>query len=205
VSWALAHQGVVAYDLGEYDRAQVLQEESLALAREVGNKVIIAFALSNLAEVLRSQRKVALALPLLDEGIALFREIGSGYNLPPALRSRGDTALSQREFDRASAFYRESLRMWANMGGRRGIAECLEAMASLAVTQGDLTRAARLYAVADAVRETIGAPRPPRSREACERDLAAIRAGLGDDAFGMGWKAGQGLTLDQAIDLAQRG
>ncbi len=203
VSWALAHQGVVDYDLGEYDRAQVLQEESLALAREVGNKVIIAFALSNLGDVLRSQGKAALALPLQDEGIALFREIGSGYNLPPALRSQGDTALSQREFDRASALYRESLTMWAKMGGRRGIAECLEGTADLALAQGALERSVRLRAAAETIRQAIGAPRPPRCREAYERDLASIRAELGDDAFTMAWQDGQGMTLDQALELAR--
>jgi predicted ATPase len=197
MSWALAHQGVVAYDLGEYDRAQGLLEESLALGREVGNKVIIAFALSSLGDVLRSQGKVAFSLPLLDEGISLFREIGSGYGVPPALRSRGDTALSQREFDRASALYRESLTMWAKMGGRRGIAECVEAMADLAMVQGDLTRAARLYAVAEAGRQAIGAPRPPRSREGYERNLAAIRAGLSEDAFATAWREGRGVTLEQ--------
>jgi predicted ATPase len=200
--WALAHQGVLAYDLGEYDRAQVLLEESLALGREVGNKLIIAFALSSLADVLRSQGEVALALPLLDEGIFLFREIGSGFGLPPALGSRGDMALMQRQFDQASALYRESLTMWSKMGGRRGMAESLEAVAGLAVAQGDLARAARLYAVADAGRQAIGAPRPPRSHEGYERNLATIRAGLGEEAFATAWKEGQAMTLEQACDLA---
>jgi len=205
VSWALAHQGVVAYDLGEYDRAQVLLEESLALGREVGNKVIIAFALSSLADVLRSRGEVALALPLLDEGLFLFREIGSGFGLPPALRSRGDMALMQGQLDRATALYRESLTMWSKMGGRRGIAEGLEAMAGVAVAQGDLARAARLYAVADAGRQAIGAPRPPRSRQAYEGVLATIRAGLGEEAFAIAWMEGQAMTLEQACELVRLG
>jgi predicted ATPase/class 3 adenylate cyclase len=203
ISWALAHRGVVAFDVGEYDRAHALLEESLALAREVGNKVIIATAFNHLADVLRSQGKMALALPLLEEGISLFREIGSGYGLPSALLSRGDTALGQREFDRASALYRESLTIWSRVGGRRGIAECLEGMASLALAQGALGQSVRLYAAAEAIRQAVGAPRPPRSRQAYERDLAAIRSGLGEDAFMVAWKAGQAMTLDQACDLAR--
>lgn len=202
ISWALAHRGVVAFDVGEYDRAQALLEESLALAREVGNKVIIATAFNHLADVLRSQGKVALALPLLEEGISLFREIGSGYGLPSALLSRGDTALGQREFDRASALYRESLTIWSRVGGRRGIAECLEGTAGLALAQGELERSVRLYAAAEAIRQAIGAPRPRRSREVYERDLATIRAGLGGEAFVTGWKEGQALTLDQACEAA---
>jgi len=198
ISWALAHQGVVAYDLAEYDRAHVHLEESLALGREVGNKVIMAFALSYLADVLRSQGKVALALPLLDEGISLWREIGSGHGLPPALRSRGDTALKQREFDRASALYRESLTMWSKMGGRRGIAECLEGTAGLALAQGELERSVRLYAAASAIRQAIGAPRPPRSRAEYEQDLVRLRLDLGEERFATAWAEGQAMSVDQA-------
>jgi len=198
ISWALAHQGVVAYDLAEYDRAHVHLEESLALGREVGNKVIMAFALSYLADVLRSQGKVALALPLLDEGISLWREIGSGHGLPPALRSRGDTALKQREFDRASALYRESLTMWSKMGGRRGIAESLEGTAGLALAQGELERSVRLYAAASAIRQAIGAPRPPRSRAEYEQDLVRLRLDLGEERFATAWAEGQAMSVDQA-------
>jgi hypothetical protein len=114
-------------------------------------------------------------------------------------------ALLQREFDRASALYRESLTMWSKMGGRRGIAECLEGTAGLALAQGDLSRAARLYAAAQAGRKAIGAPRPPSSREEYERDLATLRAGLGEEAFATAWTEGQGLTLAQASELARPG
>jgi hypothetical protein len=93
--------------------------------------------------------------------------------------------------------------MWSKMGGRRGIAESLEAVAGLALAQGNLSRAVRLYAAAQAGREAIGAPRPPRSREEYERDLATIRAGLGEEAYATAWKDGQALTLDQACELAR--
>lgn len=114
-------------------------------------------------------------------------------------------ALMQGQFDRASALYRESLTMWSKMGGRRGIAECLEGTAGLALAQGELERSVRLFAAAETIRQAIGAPRPPRSHGEYERDLATIRAGLGEEAFATAWKDGQGLTLDQACDLARLG
>jgi hypothetical protein len=112
-------------------------------------------------------------------------------------------ALRQREFDRAAALYRESLTRWSKMGGRRGIAECLEGTAGLALARGELERSVRLYAAAEAIRRAIGALRRPRSREEYERDLTAIRAGLDEEVFATGWKDGQALTLDQAIELAR--
>src|SRR5574341_38956 len=183
ISWALAHQGVVAYDLGEYDRAQVLLEESLALGREVGNKVIIAWTLSHLGGVLRGQGQTALATTLAEEGVSVSREIGNMWVLPYALRVLGRQAQDTGDSVRASSLYGESLNLYRRTGGRRGIADCLEAVVGLAAAQGDLLRAARLYAFALAGREAIGAPRPPRSREEYERDLATIRAGLDEDAF----------------------
>jgi predicted ATPase/Tfp pilus assembly protein PilF len=203
ISWALAHQGLLAYDLGENDRAQVLLEESLALAREVGNKAIIAWTLSHLGGVLRGQGQTALARMLAEEGVSVSRETGIMWALPYALRMLGQQAQDAGDSVRASSLYGESLNLYWKTGGRRGIAECLEAVAGLAVAQGDLPRAARLYGVAGAVREVIGAPRPPRSRETYERDLATIRAGLGEDACAIAWKEGQAMTLDQACDLAR--
>ncbi len=198
ISWALAHQGLLAYDLGENDRAQVLLEESVALGREVGNKVIIAWTLSHLGGVLRGQGQAALATTLSAEGVSVSREIGIMWVLPYALRVLGRQAQDTGDPVRASSLYGQSLNLYRRTGGRRGIAECLEAVASLAVTQADLTRATRLYAVAGVMREAIGAPRPPRSREAYERDLAAIRAGLGEGAFAMAWAEGQAMTPEQA-------
>ena len=203
ISWALAHQGLLSFDLGENDRAQVLLEESLALGREVGNKVIIAWTLSHLGGVLRGQGQAALATTLAEEGVSVSREIGNMWVLPYALHVLGRQSQDAGDPVRASSLYGESLNLYRRMGGRRGIAECLEAVAGLAVTQADLTRATRLYAVVGTVREAIGALRPPRSREAYERDLATIRAGLGEDAFAMAWKDGQAVTLDQACELAR--
>jgi len=203
ISWALAHQGLLAYDLGENDRAQVLLEESLVLAREVGNKVIIAWTLSHLGGVLRGQGQAALATTLAGEGVSVSREIGIIWVLPYGLRVLGRQAQDTGDSVQASSLYGESLNLYRRTGGRRGIIEGLEAVAGLAVSQGDLPRAVRLYAVAQAGREAIGAPRPPRSREAYERDLATIRTGLGEDAFATGWKDGRALTLDQACELAR--
>jgi predicted ATPase/class 3 adenylate cyclase/Tfp pilus assembly protein PilF len=202
ISWALAHQGLLAYDLGENDRAQVLLEESLVLAREVGNKVIIAWTLSHLGGVLRGQGQAALATTLAGEGVSVARETGIIWVLPYGLRVLGRQAQDTGDSVQASSLYGESLNLYRRTGGRRGIIEGLEAVAGLAVSQGDLPRAVRLYAVAQAGREAIGAPRPPRSREAYERDLATIRTGLGEEAFATAWKEGQAMTLEQACDLA---
>jgi hypothetical protein len=168
----------------------------------VGNKVIIAWTLSHLGGVLRGQGQAALATTLAGEGVSVARETGIIWVLPYGLRVLGRQAQDTGDSVQASSLYGESLNLYRRTGGRRGIIEGLEAVAGLAVSQGDLPRAVRLYAVAQAGREAIGAPRPPRSREAYERDLATIRTGLGEEAFATAWKEGQAMTLEQACDLA---
>ncbi len=204
IAWALSMQGIVAHDLGEFERARVVLEESVSLSRDVGNKVIIAWALSNLADVLHSQGEMASAVALLDEGICLWRAIGNGWGLPPALHSRGCIALTLRDYERASALFQESLELWSKMGTKRGVADSLEGFASLALAGSKLERGARLYGAAEALRQAIGAPRPPRSRPDYERDIAAIHHGLGGEGFTRGWEEGRAMTFEQACEEARR-
>ncbi|MFI5340262.1 MAG: tetratricopeptide repeat protein [Candidatus Methylomirabilales bacterium] len=202
ISWALAHQGLLAYDLGENDRAQVLLEESLALGREVGNKLIIAYVLSYLGAVLHGQGNVVLAKTLLEEGVSLSRVMGNAWVFAPAVHSRGSLARAQGDLDRAAALYRESLELWSKMGTRRGIADCLEGFAGLALAQGNPARAVRLSAAAEAIRQAIGAPRPPRKIAEYEQGLATLRRELGEERFAIAWAEGQAMTLERACELA---
>ena len=63
-------------------------------------------------------------------------------------------------------------------------------------------RAARLYGAAASLREAIGSPLGPLGQAEMDRDVAAIRASLGEPAFAQAWAEGRALTLEQAIDDA---
>jgi len=202
-AWALCFRGLIAHDLGALDDAHALLEEGLSLAREVGNKLMIAVALTQLSGVLHSRGEVALALSLVEEAISRCRAIHA-LRLTQALTCRGDIALTMRDYERAAALYHESLALWSSWGARRGIAGCLEGIAGLALARGKPADAARLYAAADALREAVGAPRPPRSRTAHEEAIGTLRRQLGEDAFAAPWTEGRGLTLEQACEHAHR-
>ena len=49
IAWSLANLAYMVSEQGEYARANLAQEESLALFRELGNIEGIAFSLSSLA------------------------------------------------------------------------------------------------------------------------------------------------------------
>jgi hypothetical protein len=98
-----------------------------------------------------------------------------------------------------AGLYRESLALYRTVGDKVGVALALDGLAEVACLQGSSQRAARLYGAAAALRDAIGAPRPPEERLDYEHDVAALRTALGDDAFTAAWAAGRALPLEQAI------
>ena len=90
------------------------------------------------------------------------------------------------------------------MGDRFGVAGALEGIAGVARDRDEPEVAARLFAAAATLREEIGGVREGADQAEYDRDLAATRAALGDDAFDAAWAAGAALTLDEAIAEARR-
>ena len=57
----------------------------------------------------------------------------------------------------------------------------------------------------DAIRKEIGDPRPRIEQADLDRDIAAIKAKIGDDAYETAYHAGQSLTLDKAVAIVLAG
>jgi hypothetical protein len=71
-----------------------------------------------------------------------------------------------------------------------------------AVEQNEPEQAARLFGAAAALREAIGAPRPPAFRSYHDHNLTLVRNRLGQKAFDRARTQGQKLTLEEVIDYA---
>jgi predicted ATPase/class 3 adenylate cyclase len=84
-AWALAHLAwVVAFE-GDYARARALYEQSLAIAKQVSNKVWTLFYLEGLAAVVAAQGELPWAARLWGTAEAL--RDGMGTPIPPAYRA----------------------------------------------------------------------------------------------------------------------
>jgi hypothetical protein len=139
---------------------------------------------------------------LLEESLVLRRELGDKRGTAWTLNSLGRFAHLQADYGRATALYRESLRLRLEFGEKSGIAECLEGLAGLAGAQGRQERAPLLFGAAEALRESIGAPVKHFDHAGYERDLNAIRADLGEEAFRVAWAEGRVMPLEQAVAYA---
>ena len=196
---ASAFLAEVAHDQGEDGRAAVLIEQSVTLFRELGAKQEVAFALSIFGTIAHAQGDNGRARAFLEESLALQRDIGIKWGMATALNRLGMVAHTQGDDGRATVLYEESLTLCRELGDKHGLAECLEGLAGVAVAQQQLERAARLLGAAAALREATGAPLSPCERVRYDRDVSAVRAGLGEAAFAAIWTTGKAMPLEQVI------
>jgi hypothetical protein len=75
----------MAESLGELDRSEALQAESLAIGRELGDGAIIGRALNNLGIVARIRGEALPAVALHEEALALARAAGDPVQIDSSL------------------------------------------------------------------------------------------------------------------------
>ena len=88
------------------------------------------------------------------------------------------------------------------MCARASSPRALAGLAGAACLAGDHERAARLFGAVAALRESDGSREIPGWRTINERDEAAARTSLGDEAFAAAWTEGRTLSLEQAVAYA---
>ncbi|HLV79403.1 MAG TPA: tetratricopeptide repeat protein, partial [Chthonomonadaceae bacterium] len=199
---SLHNLGLIAFDRGDYAAARALSEESLAIYRMLGDRRGIASSLGSLGLVAYNVGDYAAARTPFQESLATFTELGDRWGMASSLGNLGLVAEKQSDTAKARVLLGESLEIRRDIGDNQGIACSLENLAELATGQGQAERAARLCAAAEALREAIACPLPPKDREEMDRIVAATQTALGEPAFSAAWSEGRSLTFEQAIDYA---
>ncbi len=143
---ALDGAGVLAETQGDYDRAEALHRESLALSRERGDKTGIARALGNLGVVAfdRGDDDQATTLPRGEPGAgAGDRRSTPGRHGAQRSRERGLQTRRSRSSGTALSG-KPGLRRQAGSGSE--IARSLNNLGGVAFDRGDFDRACQLFA-----------------------------------------------------------
>ncbi len=176
-----------------------------AIAQEMGDILQLARTRFNLAEIVR-HRDALQAAQLIQEGLLDAREIGDQLGICCFLRLLGDIAQSQGNAGQAAEHYRESLPLALKLKGPRGkeaVGWCLLGLARVARTKGRVQQAARLLGAVEPRLsfnlefDTLNTD--PAERTAYERDVAEVRAQLGEEAFAALWAEGRRMTPEQVI------
>jgi predicted ATPase/class 3 adenylate cyclase len=206
--------GSAAFVQGDYARARQMHEEALTIRRNLREKRGIGASLQHLGHLAAAEGGYAKAEDQLAESLAIRRELGDKLGIAHTLFAQGSLAREQGDVRTAHALYAESLTIFRELSNRRSIASALQAIASLEIAQARAEdcpeeeqrrsralRAARLFGVEESLREAIGSPLHPNERAGYERDVATVRAVLGEEMFAA-WAEGCAGTPEEAITLA---
>jgi len=113
--------------------------------RELGDRVAVARALSNLANVVRLQGDYALARSLYEECLSIFKELGDLTGVAWSFNHQGDVARGQGDPAGARALYEQSLAIFRQLGDRSGIASALADLGNLTRDQSDFAASKSFY------------------------------------------------------------
>ena len=203
IATSLYNLGVLANDQGDYPAAHALHEESLAIRRELGDWQGIGDSLNSLGVSADERGDYAAARALFEESLAIQRELGDRQSMAASLSALGNVASTQGDNASARALHEETLTIYRELGDQRGIARSLLGLADVAFAFACPARAACIWAGAERLRETIGEKLPPSYIAGYDRQVAAARAAIGDDAtFDLAWQEGRAMTLERAIEYA---
>jgi tetratricopeptide (TPR) repeat protein len=132
---------------------------------------------------------------LLTESLRRHEQAGDEPFIFFTLLYLGDLARLQGDYEVAARHYHRSLQIHLKRGARVEIANRLEGLAKVAGMQGQLVRAARLFGAAQALRDQLRTPQIPVEQADYDRNLDAVRAGLGEEPFSVAWAEGQGMLM----------
>jgi len=142
---ALFAVGVLAASQGDYTAADTLIEESLQIARKLGDERSVAVCLNALAVHARDRGDVAVAHSLLEESLLLWRDLGDQKAVARSLSNLANVVKLQGDYDRVSSLYAECLSIFRGLGDRTGVAWSLNYQGDVVRDQGDSAAARRLY------------------------------------------------------------
>ena len=150
-----------------------------------------------------------------EESLRLRREIGDKWGVAVSLGNYAWFALNQNDLGKAGELLLESLAIRHEIGDLGGMAWCLEKLAKTYIMNGRkqsqkqsiayFRAATRLLGAAQALRTPVGSTIDQVDQPGYQRDLESLRKALGEEPFAKVWREGEGMPLEEVIDLAQAG
>ena len=199
--------GALAINEEDYPKGAALWEQSLALARELGDTALVGVTLSNLAYAAVLQGDYELATEQCEEVLTLVHELGSSGAdyYPETLVNLGLAALGQGDHERARSSFLRALALARKEERTATLLNVLEGMTDLASASNMEIRAARLWGAAEVGREATGIALPPGDWMLHEPYLASARSRLGEEAWEEALSEGRAMSLDKAAEYALEG
>ena len=148
--------GQLSCFMGRYADAQRYLEESIAIAREIGDKKTIAFALPPLGTAAIGLGDRAKARVYLKEAVTVSRQLGQRRELAVALIALAMLLRLEGQVSSAKPLYEEVLSIGHVLGDQNAIAISLLNLAIVAVAQGQISEARSMLSDALGIAIQVG-------------------------------------------------
>ena len=179
--------GLAYYSLGQYERSIDLHQQSLVIAREIGDRGGEAASLGNLGCAYNSLGQYERAIDLHQQSLVIAREIGDRCREANALGNMGNAYGALGQYEQAINFCEKQRAITQRIGDRGGEANSLGSLGNVYRSLGQYERAINFYEKQRAITRRIG----DRGGEAtCLGNLGCAYRSLGQ--------------YERAIDLHQQ-
>jgi len=196
---SLIHLGDLAARRGAHGAGRELLEQGLAISRGLG-VAQTSEALRYLGFATLREGDYAVARKLFEQSLTIQRDLGIRRGIAGSLVALGNLACVEGDYQTARRFLEEALGMEREQGGRASDQiDILECLGALALARAGPVPAAVIWGGA----EQRGQRQSAFPRDWYDRQVAAARAALGDDAaFDQAWQRGRTMSFEQLAQYA---
>ncbi|MGE5140444.1 MAG: ATP-binding protein, partial [Rudaea sp.] len=204
-AWVLIHLGAVADFQGDYSRAESLEDEALAVVRELGpiGKNISGLGVAILGDVRFQLGEQAGAEALYAESMEMLKATQNKKWMAYVQRRMGYLALQHDRAGQAGPYFAESLRLNLQTGHQLGILASIAGLAALLLVRGERAGAAELFRAVEHLLDVTKSSLFAVDQIEWEHYRGRLVAGL-DAGATQALARGHTLSLEQAVELALR-
>jgi CHAT domain-containing protein len=176
---ALGHLGIAYKNLGEYGRAMELQQQALAIKREVGDEIEIGKTLTNMGLIEEAKGNCGRALELYGESLEIFTRLKEPGFEASVLNNQGLCYDAVGDYRRSKPTFEKALALHRDAGNDAGESQSLGNLGGVALLLGRYADAAAQYEQSLAISTRLDAK---QSMALDLINLGLARAGTGEFA-----------------------
>jgi predicted ATPase len=198
----LFNLGWTALRQGRLDASVSLLDEAIDASRHLGDDFSLSIALPLRASAAVLSQDMSNAWEFLLQAEDISRSLPNA-GLGTARIGLGRLALLAGKLEQATKYFRGTLDDAVQAGRRVQVCESLEGLALVADARKDGQAATRLLAAVEAERKSLYRGRAPDYRGRLKAVIAKLRLSLGVAEFELTWRAGERLSLNEAVLFAR--
>jgi predicted ATPase/class 3 adenylate cyclase len=193
---------VEAFAKGDFAKAYAVHDRGCDLLKEYGNRWTYAITLYGLANIAIALKEFETARKKFNLAMQIMQELGAKRNISMIKSDLAHILRLEGNYPQAMSSYRETVKEWQRIGHRAAVAHQLESIAFIAKALEQSGKSIRLLGAAEALRQKINIDMTPQERELYNKEVADLKANMGEKEFTSFWADGRSMTMDEAIELA---